>query len=113
MTTKIYYAIILSGGKNVNRKEFKDLYSYLLPYYKRGLDAVIVQDIGVLQFVKEHFPDLPIHASTQMTITNVLGAEFLKKQGVERVVTAREMNSSPPIRPARSFTCLALSSPVT
>ncbi len=72
----------------------KELYDYLLPYYKQGLDAVIVQDMGVLQFVKEHFPNLPIHASTQMTITNVLGAEFLKKQGVERVVTAREMSLS-------------------
>ena len=71
-----------------------ELYDYLLPYYKQGLDAVIVQDMGVLKYVKKHFPDLPIHASTQMTVTNVLGAEFLKKQGVERVVTAREMKLS-------------------
>ncbi len=69
----------------------RELYAYLLPYYQQGLDAVIVQDIGVLSFVKEQFPDLPIHASTQMTVTNVLGAKFLEKQGVERVVTAREM----------------------
>lgn len=69
----------------------EELYEYLLPYYKHGLDAVIVQDIGVLQFVKEHFPDLPIHASTQMTITNVLGAKMLEELGVERVVTAREL----------------------
>lgn len=69
-----------------------ELYEYLLPYYKQGLDAVIVQDIGVLTFVKEHFPDLPIHASTQMTITDLLGAKFLEKQGVERVVTSREMH---------------------
>ena len=66
-----------------------ELYSYLLPFYKQGLDAVIVQDMGVLKFVKEHFPDLPIHASTQMTITDVTGARFLEKQGVSRVVTAR------------------------
>ncbi len=69
----------------------KELYEYLLPYYKQGLDAVIVQDIGVLKFVREHFPDLPIHASTQMTVTNVSGAKFLESLGVERVVTAREM----------------------
>lgn len=69
----------------------KELYDYLLPYYMHGLDAVIVQDIGVLKFVKEQFPDLPIHASTQMTITNVLGAKFLEKEGVERIVTAREL----------------------
>ncbi len=69
-----------------------ELYQYLLPYYKQGLDAVIVQDLGVLKFIKEQFPRLPIHASTQMTITDLLGAKFMQDQGVERVVTAREMN---------------------
>lgn len=69
----------------------RELYEYLLPYYRCGIDAVIVQDMGVLKFVKEHFPDLPIHASTQMTITDLLGAKFLEKQGVERIVTSREM----------------------
>lgn len=71
-----------------------ELYDYLLPYYKQGIDAVIVQDIGVLTYIKEQFPDLPIHASTQMTITNVLGAQFLKNLGAERIVTAREMQLS-------------------
>lgn len=71
-----------------------ELYDYLLPYYQQGIDAVIVQDIGVLTYIKEQFPDLPIHASTQMTITNVLGAQFLKNLGVERIVTAREMQLS-------------------
>ena len=70
----------------------KELYEYLLPYYKCGIDAVIVQDLGVLRFIKEHFPDLPIHASTQMTITDLLGAKFMEKQGVERIVTSREMH---------------------
>lgn len=85
---KIYLTI------NTLLKEYElknELYDYLLPYYKQGLDAVIVQDIGVLQFVKEQFPNLPIHASTQMTITNLLGAKLLEEQGVERVVTSREM----------------------
>lgn len=68
-----------------------DLYSYLLPYYMHGLDGVIVQDIGVLCYIREQFPDLPIHASTQMTITNVSGAKFLEALGVERVVTSREL----------------------
>lgn len=70
----------------------QELYDYLLPYYRQGLDAVIVQDMGVLCFVKENFPDLPIHASTQMTITDKLGAKFLENQGVERIVTSREMH---------------------
>ncbi|SHJ21375.1 U32 family peptidase [Hespellia stercorisuis] len=68
------------------------LYEYLLPYYCQGLDAVIVQDVGVLEFVSEHFPGMAIHASTQMTITNALGARLMKEKGVERVVTARELN---------------------
>lgn len=68
------------------------LYEYLLPYYKRGLDAVIVQDFGVISYIKEYFPDLPIHTSTQMTITGVEGAKLLKNLGVERVVLARELS---------------------
>lgn len=73
------------------REMEQELYEYLLTYYRQGLDAVIVQDIGVLKFVREQFPNLPVHASTQMTITNVSGAKFLESLGVERVVTAREM----------------------
>lgn len=68
------------------------LYDYLLPYYKRGLDAVIVQDFGAIAFIKEYFPDLPIHTSTQMTITGVEGAKLLKNLGAERVVLARELS---------------------
>lgn len=69
-----------------------DLYEYLLPYYERGLDAVIVQDFGVISYIKEHFPLLPIHTSTQMTVTGVEGAKLLKNIGVERVVLARELS---------------------
>ena len=58
-----------------------DLYQYLLPYYRAGLDAVIVQDLGVLSFIKEHFPDLPSHASTQMTITGPESAKMLEDMG--------------------------------
>ena len=72
--------------------ELGQLYDYLRPYYEAGVDAVIVQDMGVMEFIKTHFPNLPIHTSTQMTITNVEGARLLKEQGVERVVTAREMS---------------------
>ena len=68
------------------------LYEYLLPYYRRGLDAVIVQDFGVIAYIQEHFPKLPIHTSTQMTVTGVEGARLLKNLGVERVVLARELS---------------------
>lgn len=72
--------------------ELAQLYEYLLPYYERGVDAVIVQDLGVLDFVKEHFSGLPVHVSTQMTVTNALGAAFFKGKGAERIVPARELN---------------------
>lgn len=69
-----------------------ELISYLTPYYEHGLDAVIVQDIGVLSLIRKTFPDLPVHASTQMTITGKYGAQFLARLGVKRVVTARELS---------------------
>lgn len=73
-------------------RELNELYAYLLPYYKAGLDGVIVQDIGVVKFIGEYFPEMPVHASTQMTITNTLGADFLKRYGITRVVPARELS---------------------
>ena len=72
--------------------EMDELYDYLLPYYKHGLDAVIVQDVGVFEFVKYNFPEMPIHISTQMTITNEAGASYFKRLGAERVVPARELS---------------------
>lgn len=68
------------------------LYDFLNPLYKHGLDAVIVQDFGVLEFVRSSFPELDIHASTQMTITGADGAKLLKESGAIRIVTARELN---------------------
>ena len=84
--------IILAVNTLLKEYELGQLYDYLHPYYEARLDAVIVQDMGVMEFIKTHFPNLPIHTSTQMTITNVEGARLLKEQGVERVVTAREMS---------------------
>lgn len=75
-----------------NKEIERELYDYLKPYYEAGLDAVIVQDLGVMEFIKRHFPKLPIHASTQMTITGVQGAKLIKEAGASRVVTARELS---------------------
>lgn len=72
--------------------ELGELYEYLLPYYKAGLDGVIVQDLGALSFIREHFPGIELHASTQMTITSVYGAKELKRLGCCRVVPAREVS---------------------
>lgn len=76
----------------VKEEELDQLYDFLKPYYERGLDAVIVQDLGVWKFIREHFPDLPIHASTQMTVTGWRSAKILKEMGATRVVTARELS---------------------
>lgn len=70
----------------VKEKEMWDLYSYLKPYYEAGLDAVLVQDIGALTYTRKHFPDLPVHISTQMTVTGKYSARDLKSLGAVRVV---------------------------
>lgn len=71
----------------------EDLYNYVKPYYEQGLDAVIVQDFGVLKALSEWFPDLPLHVSTQMTVTGAEGFEFLKDfPKVTRIVTSRELS---------------------
>lgn len=69
-----------------------ELYDFLLPPYMAGVDAVIVQDLGVMQYISRHFPGLPIHASTQMTVTGVYGAKLLEECGVSRVIPARELS---------------------
>ena len=75
-----------------NRELSEQLYDYLLPYYKEGLDAVIVQDLGVFKMIREMFPGMHLHASTQMTVTGPEGMKFLEEQGASRVVTARELS---------------------
>ncbi len=85
--------IFLTVNTLLKNEEIEEqLYSYLLPYYRAGLDGVIVQDFGVLWFIRDNFSDLPVHASTQMTIASAAGAAFLKKQGVQRIVASRELS---------------------
>lgn len=85
--------LYLTVNTLIKEEEFSQLYDYIKPYYEAGLDAVIVQDIGVLKFIAGNFTDLPIHCSTQMTIT---GEEFGKVlaeiKSVTRIVTPRELN---------------------
>ena len=73
-------------------QELEELHDFLLPYYKEGVDAVLVQDLGALRLIHEQFPDLPLHASTQMTVTDARSAAMAKKLGVCRVVPARELS---------------------
>lgn len=60
--------------------------------YEKGIDAVIVQDLGLVKRLRDEIPGLTLHASTQMTITSAAGAEFARKNGFRRVVLAREMS---------------------
>lgn len=84
--------IYLTVNTLVKESEFGNLIPYITPLYESGLDGVIVQDIGVLRCLRENFPALELHASTQMTITGVYGAIYLKQLGVCRVVPARELS---------------------
>lgn len=84
--------IYLTVNTLMKDQELEQLYDYLLPFYEAGLDGVIVQDLGALCYIREHFRGLALHASTQMTVTGSLGASFLKEQGVERIVPARELS---------------------
>ena len=67
-------------------------YRNISKIYEHGLDAVIVQDLGFMSFLKENFPKLALHGSTQMTVANHVEANKLKELGLSRVVLAREMS---------------------
>lgn len=84
--------VYLTVNTLIKNSEFSKLYDYLLVYYKRGLDAVIVQDLGVVKAIHEYFPSMELHTSTQMTVTGADGVRFLSQFGVTRVVMAREVS---------------------
>lgn len=77
----------LLKDKEINTQLLK----FLEPLYEHGLDAVIVQDFGVWSVVRQVFPDLALHASTQMTVVSAEFAQMLKDAGASRVVPAREL----------------------
>ncbi len=76
----------------IKDSEFKRVSEYLQFLCNAGADAVIVQDMGILKLLKDQLSQLPIHASTQMTIHNPEGVQFLEDMGVKRVVLARELS---------------------
>lgn len=84
--------VYLTLNTLVKESEFGEIYDYLHPFYEEGLDGIIIQDLGVLTYIRETFPKLPLHISTQATVTGVEGAGFLKEQGAVRVVPARELS---------------------
>lgn len=84
--------VYLTVNTLVKEKELNGLYDFLLPFYVSGLDGVIVQDLGALRFIREHFKGLKLCASTQMTITGSKGAALMKSEGCEQIVPARELS---------------------
>ena len=86
--------VYLTVNTLLKENEIEELPIYLEPLYYAGLDAVIVQDIGVIQVLHEKFPLMELHASTQMSITGRYGAEYLKELGATRIVPARELSLS-------------------
>ena len=94
----IYYAHIhdkklyMTINTLIKEDEMKGLYNYVLPYYRAGIDAVLVQDFGVLKFLRENFPDLVLHASTQMTVCDTGAVGLLKQFDVKRLVLSRELS---------------------
>lgn len=85
---KLYLAV----NTLLSDRELQQALEFIAKYYSAGLDAVIVQDLGLLHLLREFIPDLPVHASTQMTVTNVSAARFLVEQGVQRIILARELS---------------------
>ena len=92
LTHRLGRKIYLTVNTLCKEPELTELTTWLLPYYESGIDAVIVQDLGVLQLLREEMPDLPVHASTQMAVTGAHGASFLQELGASRVIAARELS---------------------
>ncbi len=83
--------IYLTVNTLIKENELQDMLEFVYPYVIRGLDGILVQDFGAMKALHETYPDLPLHASTQMTVSGPEGARLLKKYGISRVVPAREM----------------------
>lgn len=83
--------IYLTVNTVMKNKELDGLYNFILPYYRNGLDGVIVQDLGVVRFIRETFPLMNVHASTQMAVSSAEGVRMLREFGITRVVLAREL----------------------
>src|SRR5215211_4667795 len=93
--------IYLTLNVLVKPAELVDALVFLGECIDRGIDAVIVQDLGLVKLIRRIYPELEIHGSTQMTVHDASGAAVVKELGVERVVLARE-NTLDDIRAIRA-----------
>lgn len=86
--------IYITVNTLVDNREFGEFTDYLFFLYREGADALIVQDLGAVAVIKELLPEIPLHASTQMTVHNAAGVRFLEELGFDRVILAREVGYS-------------------
>lgn len=77
-----------------SQQEIDEIISYLEYLYQIGIDALIIQDMGLYSLIKKYFPEIEIHMSTQASVRNIEGVRYFANQNVDRVVLAREMNIS-------------------
>lgn len=98
LCTAIYYAhlfdrkVYMTLNTLMKQSELEEVEEFLMPFYKAGLDGVIVQDLGLFSFLKRTFPLLELHVSTQMAVTGPKAVKMLKEEGAVRVVPARELS---------------------
>ncbi len=83
--------LYLTVNTLIKESELSDAFSYIKDCYEAGIDAFIVQDLGLFKLIHDNFSDVHIHCSTQMNITSYHAASYMKKMGASRIVTAREM----------------------
>ncbi len=94
----IYYChnylvkVYITFNTLIKDSELLSAYAYVDFLYKIGVDAIIIQDMALLKYIKSKYPELSVHASTQMTIHSLEGVKFLEKIGFNRVVLARELS---------------------
>ena len=84
--------LYLTVNTLLKESELSESYDYIKFCYEAGVDAFIVQDLGLFKLIRDNFPDVNIHCSTQMNITSYYAAKYMREQGASRVVTAREMS---------------------
>ncbi|SDA51372.1 putative protease [Butyrivibrio sp. INlla18] len=84
--------IYMTVNTLVKEREYGEVYDFMLPFAEKKLDGVIVQDLGVMKLIRDEFPEIELHGSTQQTVTGVYGARLLKELGCVRVVPARELS---------------------
>lgn len=84
--------VYLTLNTLIKEREWNELDSFLQPLSEHRLDGIIIQDTGLINYIKSNFPNIQIHISTQMAVTGKYGARLLQEQGAVRIVPARELS---------------------